>query len=42
MNVPIGTSDNGLPIGAQVLSNAFEEKKMLAIAKQIEELRNEL
>jgi aspartyl-tRNA(Asn)/glutamyl-tRNA(Gln) amidotransferase subunit A len=42
MNVPIGMSENGLPIGAQVLGNAFEEAKMLAIAKQIEELRNEL
>ncbi len=42
MNVPIGMSENGLPIGAQVLGNAFEEAKMLAIAKQIEGLRNEL
>ena len=31
MNIPIGKSANGLPIGMQILSNSFEEEKIFQL-----------
>jgi len=33
ISVPFGTDSNGLPIGIQLLSNAFDEKKLFAISE---------
>ena len=36
MSVPAGLNGDGLPLGLQILSDAFAEDKMYAVAKQIE------
>ncbi|MGC6530045.1 MAG: Asp-tRNA(Asn)/Glu-tRNA(Gln) amidotransferase subunit GatA [Candidatus Puniceispirillaceae bacterium] len=36
MSVPAGVNGDGLPLGLQVLSDAFAEDKMYAVAKQLE------
>ena len=36
MSVPAGVNADGLPLGLQILSDAFAEDKMYAVAKQIE------
>ena len=36
MSVPAGLNADGLPLGLQILSGAFAEDKMYAVAKQIE------
>ena len=36
MSVPAGLNSDGLPLGLQILSGAFAEDKMYAVAKQIE------
>ena len=36
MSVPAGMTKDGLPLGLQILSGAFAEDKMYAVAKQIE------
>ncbi len=41
MNVPIGFSEKGLPIGMQVLANKFDEKTIYQVAKQLEGMDNE-
>lgn len=38
LNIPIGKDKNGLPIGLQLLSNQFEENKILNMGKLISEL----
>jgi len=38
ISVSIGNTDNGLPVGMQVLGNLFEETKILQLAKVIESL----
>ena len=35
ISVPVGLDRNGLPIGAQLMTNSFEETKMFAFAKEI-------
>ena len=37
ISVPIGLDSNRLPIGAQIISNDFEETKLFSIAKEIHE-----
>ncbi len=37
MSVPAGVNGDGLPLGLQILSGAFAEDKMYAVAKQIEQ-----
>ena len=36
ISVPAGLSSDGLPLGLQVLSDAFAEDKLYAVAKQLE------
>jgi len=36
ISVPAGLSSQGLPLGLQVLSDAFAEDKLYAVAKQLE------
>lgn len=38
VSVPVGTDSEGLPIGMQVVSNAFEEAGLLAFSRQVEAL----
>ncbi len=40
LNIPIGKDSNNLPIGMQLLSNQFEEEKLIAAAKIIEKTLN--
>ena len=42
MSVPVGTGDNGLPIGLQVVSSHFNEKEVFNFANWIMEKRGEL
>lgn len=35
MNIPIGKNSAGLPIGMQILSDSFEERKLLSLSKFI-------
>ncbi len=37
ISVPIGNDSNNLPIGLQFMANAFEESKLISIAKYFEE-----
>lgn len=37
INVPVATSDEGLPIGMQVLGPAYSEERILRVAHQMEE-----
>ena len=37
ISVPAGTHSNGLPFGAQVIANHFEEKRMFNFARQLSE-----
>lgn len=37
ISIPIGTDENGLPIGMQILTGAFAETKLLAFSKSITE-----
>ena len=36
ISVPAGFTSNGLPLGLQVLADAFAEDKLYAVAKQLE------
>jgi len=36
INIPIGFNKQGLPIGAQILSNSFEERKLLQFCYIVE------
>ncbi len=36
MNIPIGKSANGLPIGMQILSNCFEEEKIFQLGMHLQ------
>lgn len=36
ISVPVGNSENGLPIGMQILGNLYEESKILQLAKVVE------
>lgn len=38
MSVPCGVSDSGLPIGAQLMSRAFDEQNLFCIAQKTEEI----
>jgi aspartyl-tRNA(Asn)/glutamyl-tRNA(Gln) amidotransferase subunit A len=38
MSVPCGKTQNGLPVGLQILCNHFEESKMFRIARAFEEI----
>ena len=40
ISVPCGTDDNGLPIGLQVITNDFEESKLLQFSKLLSTLNN--
>jgi aspartyl-tRNA(Asn)/glutamyl-tRNA(Gln) amidotransferase subunit A len=35
MSVPVGLDSNGLPIGAQLMTNSFDESTLFALAKEI-------
>ena len=37
MNVPIGSSDSGLPIGLQLTANQFHENKIFSLSTYIHE-----
>lgn len=41
MSIPCGMAENGLPIGMQLVGNAFEEKKMLRVAYAYECVQKE-
>jgi aspartyl-tRNA(Asn)/glutamyl-tRNA(Gln) amidotransferase subunit A len=36
LSIPCGLDDKGLPIGLQILAPAFEEEKLLRIARMFE------
>lgn len=38
ISLPVGKSENGLPIGMQILGNLYEETKILQLAKVVESL----
>jgi Asp-tRNA(Asn)/Glu-tRNA(Gln) amidotransferase A subunit family amidase len=38
-SIPLGTSNNGLPIGVQVIGRPFEDELVLAVAEAIEQAR---
>lgn len=40
INIPVGTSHSGLPIGIQIIGNRFSEKKLYKVSKFIEERLN--
>jgi aspartyl-tRNA(Asn)/glutamyl-tRNA(Gln) amidotransferase subunit A len=35
ISIPVGRDSNGLPIGAQLISNDFEETKLFSLAKEV-------
>ena len=39
ISVPVGNTQDGLPVGMQVLGNLYEESKILQLAKVIETLK---
>ena len=39
-SVPIHWNENNLPIGLQLITNSFEEQKLLNVARNIEETIN--
>lgn len=39
ISVPCGSHSNGLPMGIQIMANYFEEGKLFAMAKKIEDLK---
>jgi aspartyl-tRNA(Asn)/glutamyl-tRNA(Gln) amidotransferase subunit A len=40
LNIPIGFDKNNMPIGMQIIGNAFEEAKMYQLASFIEKELN--
>jgi aspartyl-tRNA(Asn)/glutamyl-tRNA(Gln) amidotransferase subunit A len=38
LNIPVGKDSNNMPIGMQLMTNQFEEEKLLAAGKYIESL----
>lgn len=38
LSVPVGVGSNGLPIGAQIIGNRYEEELILKIGKSLEDL----
>ena len=36
ISLPLGSSNDGLPLGVQLICNNFQEKKLLQIAKCLE------
>lgn len=42
LSVPFGKGQNGLPLGIQIMSNKFDETKILSLAKYIEKLTGEI
>jgi aspartyl-tRNA(Asn)/glutamyl-tRNA(Gln) amidotransferase subunit A len=39
LSVPIGTSQNGLPIGMQILGDLYEESRILQLGQTVESLQ---
>ncbi|MBO9639199.1 MAG: hypothetical protein J7576_13590, partial [Siphonobacter aquaeclarae] len=37
ISLPLGTDEQGLPVGIQVLAGAFQEEKLLAFARYLEQ-----
>lgn len=40
LSIPVGLSDNGLPVGMQLMGNHFEEGKLLNVARKLEQETN--
>lgn len=36
ISLPLGSSDNGLPLGVQLICNNFQEQTLLQVAKCLE------
>ncbi len=38
LSLPVGKTNNGLPVGLQIIGNYFQENKILSVAKHLEKL----
>jgi aspartyl-tRNA(Asn)/glutamyl-tRNA(Gln) amidotransferase subunit A len=42
ISIPLGTHENGMPFGIQIMSSKFTEQKLFAFAKYLIEQHNNL